>query len=143
MCDSCFQELAPELAEAVLALQPKSSIQLLEPRACDTCANCGGDLSGSRFAAHHFGDPHCTFCFEEEAPGLAALLIVGEAALEAAAGARDAAGLLRVAVSFSRLLYRLDKQRPRTVPGPELRPEPRRRSRPRATSRSTGRRGSR
>ncbi len=113
MCDRCFRQAAPELVEESLARQPECSIQLLDTRLHDRCANCGDGLLHRRIAGHHFADPMCSHCFAEYARELSALLILDEASLEAADGGRDAPGLLTVALSYSRLLYRLDEERPR------------------------------
>ncbi len=114
LCDPCFRLAAPTLFEEVSAMRPESSVQLLETRLHTACANCGGNLLGQRFAGHHHDDPLCTFCLEQDAPELAALLMLEEAVLEAADGGRDAPGLLKVAIAYSRRLYRLDAERPRT-----------------------------
>ncbi len=111
MCNPCFRLAAPDLAEAVLKLQPHCSIQRLEARRHDSCANCGDSLIDQRVATFHFADPLCTACMEQYSRELAALLILHEAALEAADGGRDAPGLLTVAINYSRMLYRLDARR--------------------------------
>ncbi len=112
MCDECFRQAAPDLAEAVQALQPIVSIQ--HQRGPDEdCANCGDDLLG-RVAGHHYGDALCVACFGNFAPKLAALLLLEEAAREAAGGSQDAQGLLAVAATYSRLLLQL-ADRPRAA----------------------------
>jgi len=113
MCERCFQEAAPEHVEALLEMRPEVSVQPLETRRHDKCAECGADIFGQRYAGHHLGDPMCTVCFEKCDPGLAALLILEEGALEAADARRDAPALLDLAVDYSRLQYRLDAERPR------------------------------
>lgn len=112
LCDPCFQEMAPDLVKALNALRPKCSIQPLETRLHDSCAACGGNILAQRFAGHHLGDLLCTVCFEKVDPGLAALLMLEEAALDAADARRDAPALLNIAVDYSRLQYRLDADRP-------------------------------
>lgn len=121
MCDPCFEEAAPELAQALAELRPPCTVQLLETRLHRTCAACGGRFEGQRFAGHHRGDPLCTVCFKEHAPELTALLLLDESALEAADGGRDAPGLLAIAIRYSKLLFRLDAERPRTAPPPAAR----------------------
>ncbi len=111
MCDACFRLAAPEHFEAALRFRSEFSVRQLETRRHGTCANCGGDLVGERFAGHHFDDPLCTVCFQGHSRELAALLFLHQAALEAAAGGRDAPGLLTVAISYSRMLYHLDARR--------------------------------
>ena len=111
MCDPCFREAAPELVEAALALRPESSIQRLEAGRHSRCVDCGDTIHSSRFAGQHFADPLCTACFEARSPALAALLILHEAAVEAAAGACDALELLRVAINYAQVLYRLDARK--------------------------------
>ncbi len=111
MCHSCFHQADPELAEA-LGLRP-ISVQLLKKRSGATCVNCGDSLSGQRFAGFHLGDQLCTPCFLEHGRELAALLMMEAAVLRAADGRRDAAGLMKVAISYALRLYRLDAEHPR------------------------------
>ncbi len=122
MCARCFSEAAPEYAEALLSLQPKCTVSRLDARRHDRCANCGDNLVGNRFAGYHFGDALCTMCFQEYAPELAALLVLHESAIDAADGARDAPGMLNIAVTYLRILYRLDAWRAEKPP--EGNPDP-------------------
>ncbi len=119
MCHSCFEQAAPEVAEA-FGLWP-TSIQLLKSRLDVTCANCGDDLSGRRLVGYHLGDPLCIGCFRQHSKVLATLLLLEKAALMAAAGSRDVAGLLKVALSYARNLYRLDAEHPRERVKPKKR----------------------
>ncbi len=110
VCDVCLLEADPALARAY-GLRP-AAIQPLESRADVTCANCGDSLDGRRFAGYHLGEPLCTVCFEPHEPELGGLLLLGEAALEAAAGGH-AKDWLEVAIHFARRLLRLDADHPR------------------------------
>ncbi len=111
MCHSCFEQAAPELA-AALGLRP-TSLQLLESRLEVTCAQCGDRLEGRRIAGHHLGDPTCRACFEKRAPELTALLLLEDAAVQAAERGRDAQGLLKVAINYARRLRRRNAERRR------------------------------
>ncbi len=111
ICNACLHQADPELAEA-LGREP-AAILLLKTRLDVTCANCGDDLSGRRMAGHHLGNPLCTGCLDPHAPEMASLLLLDEAAREAADGGRDAAALLEVAKQYARRLFRLDAEHPR------------------------------
>lgn len=113
MCDTCFSAAAPELDMVLRALQPVISVRFLEARSTAVCANCGDRLTG-RIAAFHGGDPLCLGCVREHSPEVAALLLLEEAALEAADAGQHAADLLDVALSYAKALYRLDEDHPRT-----------------------------
>ncbi len=116
LCDRCFHELAPELEGALLELRSKSSIQRLDPRCRPICTACGDNILGQRFVGHVLGEPQCTLCFERHDRGLAALLILEEAALDAAVTPRDAPALFTVAIDYSRLQDRLDSRGGREPP---------------------------
>ncbi len=109
LCDACFHDAAPELAGAIVALQPVTSVRELDASSAATCANCGDCISG-RLAGHHMGDPMCVACFREHAPVLAALLYLEEAVREAAAADRYAEQLLAGAVWYARLVDIIDPE---------------------------------
>ena len=97
MCDSCFQEAAPEVVEAIRSLEIVS-IRLLSSDDLGTCSQCGIPLTG-RVAGHHRGDPHCLTCFRRHSRRLAGLLLLDEAAFEAArTGSTE--DLLEVATAY-------------------------------------------
>ncbi len=124
LCDRCFEELAPELVEALLELRAQSSVERLEPGRRPICSDCGDSLLGQRFVGHVLGKPLCTLCFEKRDRGLAALLILEEAALNAAVPPRDAPAHLTVAIDYSRLQDRLDAKGRRKAPAPGMRRKP-------------------
>ncbi len=111
LCDACFAEAAPALV-AALGLR-SVSIRLLESRLGVRCAHCGDRLSGRRMVGHHHGEPHCNRCFDARAPEMASLLLLEEAALEAADSRCGAQDLLQVAIYYARRLFRLDARHPR------------------------------
>ncbi len=108
MCDACFRQAAPEVADAVPSLAPGCSIQPLDPRRHTRCADCRKSLLGCRFVGQHGEHPLCADCFGARFPEMAALLILHEAALEATAKGRDAPRLLAVAATYRQLLDHLD-----------------------------------
>ncbi len=108
MCDRCFRQAAPEFADAVPMLAPECSIQPFDPRRHDRCADCGDSLLDRRFVGHHGEHPLCTDCFGAHFPGMAALLILHDAALEGALKGRDVSALLSVVDTYRELLDRLD-----------------------------------
>lgn len=119
MCDSCFRQADPELAQALSEMQALTDVRCLDVGSVAFCCNCGGRLSG-RFAGHHLGDPLCVGCLRHRDPKLAVLLRLEEAVLEAAESKRYAEDLLAIAVWYSRALDRLDARtqassRPATI----------------------------
>ncbi len=107
MCDSCFSTTVPELAGIL-----KPTVQMLERRSGARCSKCGLRLRG-RIAGHLKGDPLCPGCFPNPSPELALLLLLSEAALEAASTADDAEALFEIAVKYAQTHYELDAEHPR------------------------------
>ena len=102
LCESCFRKAAPEVVEAIKSLD-SASIRFLGVGAVTACADCGDRLT-RRMAGHHRGDLFCVRCFHQHAPELVGLLLLHEAALEAAS-VRSAEDLFIVAAAYATAFF--------------------------------------